>query len=61
LFAEQEIPLSAAAESLLAEIESIGQTSVLVGTRQGLIGAIALADGLRLESIEAVRLLKRMG
>jgi Zn2+/Cd2+-exporting ATPase len=61
LFAEQEIPLSAAAESLLAEIESLGHTPVLVGTRQGLIGAIALADGLRLESIEAVRLLKRIG
>jgi Cd2+/Zn2+-exporting ATPase len=61
LFAEQEIPLSAAAESLLAEIESLGHTPVLVGTRQGLIGAIALADGLRLQSIEAVRLLKRIG
>jgi Cd2+/Zn2+-exporting ATPase len=61
LFAEQEISLSAAAESLLAEIESLGHTPVLVGTPQGLIGAIALADGLRLESIEAVRLLKRIG
>jgi Cd2+/Zn2+-exporting ATPase len=61
LFAEQEIPLSAAAESLLAEIESLGHTPVLVGTQQGLIGAIALADGLRLESIEAIWLLKRIG
>jgi len=61
LFAEQDIPLSAAAESWVAEIESFGHTPVLVGTRQGLIGAIALADGLRLESIEAVRLLKRIG
>ncbi len=61
LFAELEIPLSAAAESLLAEIESRSHTPVLVGTREGLMGAIALADGLRLESIEAVRLLKRIG
>lgn len=61
LFEEQNIELSAAAKSLLAEIESQGQTPVLIGTRQGLVGAIALADGARLESAEAVRLLKRIG
>lgn len=61
LFEEQNIELSAAAKSLLAEIESQGQTPVLIGTRQGLVGAIALADGVRLESAEAVHLLKRMG
>ncbi|XWK91735.1 MAG: heavy metal translocating P-type ATPase (plasmid) [Phormidium sp.] len=61
LFEEQGIDLSANAKSLLAEIESQGQTPVLIGTRQGLVGAIALADGLRLESTEAVRLLKRIG
>lgn len=61
LFEEQEITLSAAAKSLLAEIESQGQTPVLIGTQQGLVGAIALADGVRLESAEAVRLLKRIG
>ncbi|MBE9003833.1 cadmium-translocating P-type ATPase [Fortiea sp. LEGE XX443] len=61
LFTEQEISLSAADQSLLKEMESQGQTPVLVGTRQGLIGAIALADGLRLESKEAVRALKRLG
>jgi len=61
LFTEQEISLSAAAQSLLTEMESQGQTPVLVGTRQGLIGAIALADGLRLESTEAIRALKRIG
>jgi len=61
LFTEQEISLSAAAQSLLTEMESQGQTPVLVGTRQGLISAIALADGLRLESTEAVRALKRIG
>ncbi len=61
LFEEQDIELSAAAKSLLAEIESQGQTPVLIGTQQGLVGAIALADGLRLESTEAVHLLKRIG
>lgn len=61
LFTEQEISVSAAAKSLLAKIESQGQTPVLVGTQRSLIGAIALADGLRLESKEALRLLKRIG
>lgn len=61
LFEEQNIELSAAGKSLLAEIESQGQTPVMIGTRQGLVGAIALADGVRLESAEAVRLLKRIG
>ncbi len=60
LFEEQNIELSSA-KSLFAEIESQGQTPVLIGTQQELVGAIALADGLRLESTEAVRLLKRLG
>jgi len=61
LFEEQNIELSAAAKSLLAEIEFQGQTPVLIGTQQGLVGAIALADGIRLESAEAVRSLKQIG
>jgi len=61
LFEEQNIGLSAAAELLLAEIESQGRTPVLIGTQQGLVGAIALADGLRLEAAEALRQLKRIG
>jgi Zn2+/Cd2+-exporting ATPase len=61
LFEEQGIELSATAKSLLAEIESQGQTPVLIGTQQRVVGAIALADGLRLESTEAVHLLKRIG
>ncbi|MBL1179227.1 heavy metal translocating P-type ATPase [Pantanalinema sp. GBBB05] len=61
LFEEQTISLSATAQSLLAEIESQGQTPVLIGTRQGVVGAIALADGIRLESTEAVHSLKRLG
>jgi Cd2+/Zn2+-exporting ATPase len=61
LFAEQGIVLSEAGQSLLHTIESQGQTPVLVGTQAGLLGAIAVADGIRLESAEAVRLLKHMG
>lgn len=61
LFTDQDISLTPEAQSLLTEIESQGYTSVLVGTPQGLIGVIALADGLRLESTEAIHLLKRVG
>ena len=61
LFLDQGILLSDEAESLLAEIEQIGQIPVLVGTREGLLGAIALADGIRLEATEAVRQLKLLG
>ncbi|MBW4629975.1 MAG: cadmium-translocating P-type ATPase [Brasilonema octagenarum HA4186-MV1] len=62
LFTDSGIGLSAVAESLLAEIEQLGQTPVLIGTTQeGLLGVIALSDGLRLEATEAVRQLKRFG
>ncbi len=61
LFLEQDIPLSDEAESLLAEIEQLGQIPVLVGAKEGLLGAIALSDGIRLEATEAVRQLKRLG
>jgi Cd2+/Zn2+-exporting ATPase len=58
---DQAIALSDAAQSLLQDIESRNQTPVLVGTQQELMGAIALADGIRLESAAAVRQLKRIG
>lgn len=61
LFAEQGIPLSKAAEALLVEIETRGQTPVLVGTPSGELGVVALADGIRLEAAEAMRRLKQMG
>ncbi|MDZ7959086.1 MAG: heavy metal translocating P-type ATPase [Aulosira sp. DedQUE10] len=61
LFADTDIHLSQKAESVLAEIEQLGQTPVLVGTTHGLLGVIALADGLRLEATEAIRQLKRVG
>ncbi|BAZ48281.1 cation-transporting ATPase [Nostoc sp. NIES-4103] len=60
LFTDFGVTLSTA-ESLLTEIESLGQTTVLVGNSHKLLGIIALADGLRLEAAEAVRLLKRLG
>lgn len=61
LFADKGIPLLEEAESLLVEIETQGQTPVLVGNQTGLLGAVALADGLRLEATEAMRLLKQAG
>lgn len=61
LFAEQGISLSSEAEALLAEIEKLGQTPVLVGARGKLLGAIALVDGIRLEAAEAIRQLQLLG
>lgn len=61
LFVDQGISLSLAAKSLLDEMENLGQTPVLVGNSQGLLGVISLADGLRLEATEAMRLLKKQG
>lgn len=61
LFSEQNIELSEAAISLLDDIEKFGQTPILVGSSSGLLGVIAVADGLRLEAGEAVHLLKQIG
>lgn len=61
LFAEQGISLSSEVESLLTEIEQLGQIPVLVGTKQELLGAIALSDGIRLEATAAIQQLKRLG
>jgi Zn2+/Cd2+-exporting ATPase len=61
LFTDFGIPLFGQAESLLTEIENLGQTPVLVGTTHELLGAIALSDGLRLSAPEAMRQLKRIG
>ncbi|MCF4965980.1 heavy metal translocating P-type ATPase [Nostoc sp. CMAA1605] len=61
LFSEQGISLSGEVETLLAEIEQLGQIPVLVGTKQEIWGSIALSDGIRLEATEAIRQLKRLG
>ncbi|MBW4510318.1 MAG: cadmium-translocating P-type ATPase [Scytonematopsis contorta HA4267-MV1] len=61
LFKQVGITLSHKAESLLVEIESHGQTPVLVGSEKEFLGVIALADGVRLEAGEAVRKLKQGG
>ena len=61
LFADRGILLSQKAESVLAEIENLGQTPVLVGTNQELLGVIGLADGIRLSATEAIRQLKQAG
>ncbi|MBD2666049.1 Cd/Co/Hg/Pb/Zn-translocating P-type ATPase [Richelia sinica FACHB-800] len=61
LFADQGMVLSPQTESVLAEIEQRGQIPVLVGTNQELLGAIALADGIRLEATAALAQLKLLG
>lgn len=61
LFAEQEVSLNSGAKALLTEIEKLGQTPVLVGTQGKLLGTIALADGVRLEAVAAIRQLKLLG
>jgi Cd2+/Zn2+-exporting ATPase len=61
LFAEQGISLSSGAKALLNNIETLGQTPVLVGTPWELLGVVALADGLRLEARAAIRLLLQVG
>lgn len=61
LFKEVGIPISSEAEYILAQIENLGQTPVLVGNNKEFLGAIALADGLRLEANEALHQLKRLG
>lgn len=61
LFKEVGIPISQKVESLLVKIEENGQTPVLVGNDKECLGALALADGVRLEATEALRQLKRVG
>lgn len=61
LFEERAIGLSDVAQDLIRDVESQGQTPVLVGTQRGLLGAIAIADGIRPEAAEAVGQLKGMG
>ncbi len=61
LLDDQKIILSPETELVLSKIEAIGQTPVLVGTTQAVLGVIALADGVRLEAAEAMRSLKKVG
>ena len=61
LFFDQNIALPPYSQSLLDEIESKGQTPVLVGNSRKLLGIIGLSDGLRLEANEALHLLKQTG
>ncbi|PAX52733.1 heavy metal translocating P-type ATPase [Brunnivagina elsteri] len=61
LFADQNITINNSAESVLVDIEKLGQTPILIGSNRGIFGIIAAADGLRLEASETVHLLKRQG
>ena len=46
---------------LLAKINHLGQTPVLVGTKQGLLGIITLADRLRVEAKQTLNLIQTTG
>jgi Zn2+/Cd2+-exporting ATPase len=61
LFTDQNMTINNSTESLLSEIEKLGQTPILIGSNRGILGIIAVADGLRLEASETVHLLKRQG
>lgn len=60
LFEEQGIATSAAA-SLLDQEQGSGNTAVLVGTKSGVLGVVALADRPRSEAAEALRTLRSSG
>ncbi|HEY0070551.1 MAG TPA: heavy metal translocating P-type ATPase [Chloroflexia bacterium] len=60
LLGEQGIPVDGTTE-LLDQEEARGRTVVIVGTREGALGIISLADGLRYEAKEAVRGLREAG
>ena len=59
LFAEMEYGI--AGEDRAASLEREGKTVLLVGTRQNVLGILALADQLRPESRQAVAELRKVG
>ncbi|HEX8228932.1 MAG TPA: heavy metal translocating P-type ATPase [Chloroflexia bacterium] len=60
LFQEQGIPVDGVA-SLLEEEQAQGRTAVLVGTREGALGVVSLADNPRHDAKEAIRGLREAG
>lgn len=58
---QQEKILSTQAEELMAKLESMGKTAMLLGVDQSLAGVIAVADSLKSEAKEAITLLKSEG
>jgi Cd2+/Zn2+-exporting ATPase len=60
LFQEQGIPVDGVA-SLLEEEQAQGRTAVLVGTREGALGVVSLADNPRPDAREAIRGLREAG
>ena len=60
LFADLSVPL-AAAEAQIAQLQGDGQTVLLLGTEEAVLGVIGLADRVRPGAREAVAALKRAG
>ncbi len=60
LFAELSVPVETA-RAQIEQLQSDGQTVLLLGTEEGLLGVIGLADRLRPGAREAVGALKRAG
>jgi len=60
LFAEKAIPLGRI-KSLVEEMESKGQTVVIIGSQEEVIGVLAVADTMRSTSIKALEKLKQAG
>lgn len=60
LFAERNVPLQPV-QSMLSTLESQGKTIVILGTREEILGVIAVADRLRPEARAVVQRLKQTG
>lgn len=56
-----EVGPGSAASAIVTDLEAQGKTVMLVGTRQGPLGVLALADRLRPESRQAIADLRRAG
>jgi Cd2+/Zn2+-exporting ATPase len=60
LFEERGVPLEAAADEL-QEVEDAGQTPVVLGTREGPLAVLGLADAIRPDAEAALRSLREAG
>jgi len=60
LFQKLSVPM-AEAERELGRLENEGKTAILLGSEEGIMGVIAVADQLRSEAAEAVKGLRKAG
>ena len=61
LFDRPSTPIPASVEANCVEFENLGQTAVLVGRDDVIVGAIAIADSIRPSAAAAVRELQALG